>query len=476
VKPKVARKTEPIVISLPFGRDEMNLAELPTALLSDHAPEGVKTLRFEDGQGGHLTITGSDAYGLPTASDADVLVGLIQLTKIRNNFTESKVHFTRYELLRLLNWPNEGKSYHRLDQSLNRWMGVTLVYDDSWYDNRAKKVGSAKMHIIESVVIFDGNGKDEVNGIQGSLPLSSFTWNKTFMESCQADNLKRLDLETYFSLRSAISKRIYRFLDKKFYHRNAVEFDLREFALERIGLSRSYAGNAGKIKEKLKAALEELESKGFLEPLAKDVRYRQEGRGWIIRLSQVVAAPLPAPKILAENEEPPLLGQLVNRGVTRVKVAELVQKHPAKTIEAKIEIYDYLVEKKDKRVEKNPAGWLVKAIEDDYPAPKGFKSAVQRAEEAKANQQAHQRKLEEDRRKRDLEAREQSEREAIRAYWESLAPGQQAELQAAAIAQASADELQLIEPGPMKRYGMTLIRENYVRKLLEESGNLTITS
>jgi Replication initiator protein A len=408
VKSKTVKKTNPVVISLPFGRDEMNLAEWPTTLLSDHAPDDVKTLRFEDGQGGHLTITGSDAYGLPTASDADVLIGLIQLTKFRNNFTEAKVHFTRYELLCLLNWHNIGKNYRRLDQSLNRWMGVTLYYDGCWYDNRTKKPGSLKMHIIETVVIFDGSGKDEASG---SLPLSSFTWNKTFMESCQADNLKRLDLETYFSLRSAISKRIYRFLDKKFYHRDAIEFDLHDFALEHVGLSRSYAGNAGKIKEKLKAALEELESKGFLEPLAKDVRYRREGRGWIIRLSKVVSPAIPAPKI-AESEDPPLLGQLVNRGVTKAKAAELVQKHPAKTIEAKIEICDYLVEKKDKRVEKNPAGWLVKAIEDDYPAPKGFKSTTQRAEEARARQEAHQRKLEEDRRKKDLEAREENERKA----------------------------------------------------------------
>ena len=45
------------------------------------------------------------------------MVGMIQLTKRQNDFREPLVYFTRYELLRLLGWPNEGKSYHRLDES-----------------------------------------------------------------------------------------------------------------------------------------------------------------------------------------------------------------------------------------------------------------------------------------------------------------------------------------------------------------------
>ena len=55
------------------GRDEMNLAEFPITVLADRAPKGTKTLIFRASQG-QLTITGSDAFGLPTALDADVIV------------------------------------------------------------------------------------------------------------------------------------------------------------------------------------------------------------------------------------------------------------------------------------------------------------------------------------------------------------------------------------------------------------------
>src|SRR5262249_8006918 len=145
--------------------------------------------------------------GLPTAGDTDVLVGLIQLTRLRNNFTEPKVNFTRYELLKVLGWPDESKYYKRVDESLNRWVGVTLHYNNTWWDNKTKRYLSAKLHIIESVII-DDERAGRVR--RGGLPFSSFTWNTTFIQSCQADNLKRLDLDRYFGFRSAISKRVYR--------------------------------------------------------------------------------------------------------------------------------------------------------------------------------------------------------------------------------------------------------------------------
>ena len=119
------------------GKDEMNLAEFPITILTHRAPEGVKTLRYQD-QHGQLTVTGSDALGLPTAIDADVIVALIELTKKRNNFTEQTVNFTRYELIRLMGWANVGTSYDRVEESLNRWAGVLLMYDGCWWNNQSK--------------------------------------------------------------------------------------------------------------------------------------------------------------------------------------------------------------------------------------------------------------------------------------------------------------------------------------------------
>ena len=301
-----------------IGRDEMNLCEHPIALLADRVPEGCKTMVFED-RHGRLTVSGSDAHGLPTAPDSDVIVALLHLTKTRNDFTDPTVPFSRYELLELLGWPDRGQYYLRLDESLNRWVGVTLYYDGCWWDNKVKCWVDAKFHILESVVIFDREARRTLRARQQPLPLSSFTWNKMFFASCQANNLKQLDLGVYFGLKSAVSKQLFRFLDKRFYHRGDLTFDLEELAFEHVGLSRTYS-DAGRLKAKLQPALEELEAIGFLEPMTAADRYSKTGRGaWNIRLVRKLPAPakakLPPPE--PELEPTGLERELVERGVTR---------------------------------------------------------------------------------------------------------------------------------------------------------------
>ena len=294
----------------PVGRDEMNLAEFPISVLTDRVPNGLKTLEFEAG-GGKLVVTGSDAYGLPTAMDADVIIGLVQLTKLRNDFTDPSVTFTRYELLRLLGWPDRGEDYRRLEESLHRWVGVTLRYDEAWWDNDIKCRVDASFHILESVVIVDQAVRQKLRARdRQEPPPSQFTWNRIFFKSCQAGNLKRLDLETYFALKSAVTKRMYRFLDKRFYSRADWTFDLHEFALGHVGLSRNYT--AAKIKEKIQPALEELEAVGFLEPMGREQRYTQVGRGrWKIALARKAVGPdgeadgaKPTPPCLRSWSEP----------------------------------------------------------------------------------------------------------------------------------------------------------------------------
>src|SRR4030095_9120114 len=52
--------------------------------------------------------------------------------------------------------------------------------------------------------------------------------------------LKGIDFDLFESLDGAIAKRLYRFLDKRFWHRDHLEFHLKEMAWEHIGLAPSY--------------------------------------------------------------------------------------------------------------------------------------------------------------------------------------------------------------------------------------------
>lgn len=269
-------------------KDELNLAEFPIAALTDRVPDGQNTLVFEDHleqRDGppivrRLSISGHGKLGLPAALDDQVIVGLIQLTKRQNNFTNARVYFSRYELIELLGWPQDGHSYRRIEEALNRWVGVVLSYENAWWDNDEKSWVDETFHIIDNVTLYDREkAMNKASSAKGKRPkpMSSFRWNEVMFRSFQSGNLKQLDLEFYLGLRLPTSKRLYRFLDKRFYHRERVDFDLRILACEHVGMSREYAPT--ELKRRLRPALDELEKNGFLEPLHDNERYVNVEKG-----------------------------------------------------------------------------------------------------------------------------------------------------------------------------------------------------
>lgn len=485
------------------GKDEMNLAEFPISLLTNNVPDDQTMVEFKDRYFDdvtgktitrRLTITAApepvkhldkqiDKYGktewiedpaklrfrsgLPRAVDDDVLLGLIQLTKIQNNFTSPEVRFSRLGLIRLLGWPDSGVSYKRLDDSLHRWVSVTLKYENAWRDNRGKRWISDSFHILDNVQLNDTRTTDE----QGELFPSMFRWNVRVFDSFQSGYLKSIDYRLYLSLRNQTSKRMYRFLSKRMYFKADVEFVLGDFAIGHVGLSASYASNAGKLKEKLQAGLEELEAVGFLEPADKEQRYRKEGKTWHIRLKRcdapVVAAEASPP--LPIEAEPPLVAELVKQGVTRSTAVELVKGIASNRIAAQLEHLAWFQQTKPAKIT-DPAAWLVSAIKSDHAAPKGFINADERKRIAEAKA-AKELAADEARRHRQAEAaQERATKAKISAYRKALNAEQLAQLEAEAISQASDELRRGLEDPAMKLFRGTLIMQavnEHIARLLQ---------
>src|SRR5262249_50097151 len=224
-----------------------------------------------------------------------------------------------------------------------------------------------QFHVLDNVTLYDrerwrtsGRSGRSVKGDKSTpkvdkppLPLSSFRWNEVIFRSFQSGNLKQLDLEFYLKLRLPTTKRMYRFLDKRFYRRSRLDFDLRSLACEHIGLSRSYAPT--ELKRRLKPALEEMEQLGFLEPLSVEERYSYVKRGcWRIILIRGSHASAEVENPSAQDQQPAqLVDALKQRGVTSKTAQELVEAHPACRIWTKIEVFDWLLRNEDKRVGKN---------------------------------------------------------------------------------------------------------------------------
>jgi len=370
--------TSPKVHLKGMGRDEMNLAEFPLATLADRVPQGCKTLVFEDrtwdrGQRQHvarrLTISASDKFGLPTALDDEVIFGLVQLSKAVN-FANRQVSFSRYQLVNLLGWREEGKSYTRLEESLKRWLGVTLYYENAWWDKLRKRWVDAHFHLLDNLTLYHRSKRGERSAkSDNDKPLSSFTWNEIIFRSFQAGNLKSIDLEFYRRLKSAVAKRIYRFLDTHFYFSCERRYDLAHFAREHIGLSRNY--DTAQLKRRLNPAIKELEDAGYLKPLPVEERFIRVRHGkWEILF--VRAAKAIRRKV--ESRQPSgLEARLIERGVTASTAIRLVRDYPAELIEAKLQVFDQLANRRDAKISKNPAGYLVQSIRKNYMPPIGLR-------------------------------------------------------------------------------------------------------
>lgn len=436
------------------GRDELNLAEFPITLLSDRVPKGCKTLVFEiepkESRVGKVaqrkvTVTGSDAYGLPTALDDEIMVALVQLTKIKNEFTTPVVYFTRYEILRLLGWPDDGRSYARIEESIKRWTGVTLYYDNAWWNKETGTWMDENFHVIEQSSLV-GQETKKVRRARGQhdLALSSFTWSSVIFQSFQSGSLKRLDIDAYFSYSTSVAKRMYRFLDKRFWVKDRWEFNLKEFAFEHIGLSRNY--NVAQIKNKLQPALDELsqdvkERAAFLEPMDPKIRYVKVSKGeWLILLSRKRKPSQAADEVA---HQPTAVGggleeDLVQRGVTREVAAELVTNNAHEDVALRIEVFDWLIEKKNSRVIKeSPTGYLVSSIRNRYLSlPKGFEPKAARAQKLKVESDRRREEAEVAERKLEHRRRAEHAEAQMKTFWSNLSEAEQEAFDAEALREA----------------------------------------
>lgn len=177
------------------------------------------------------------------------------------------------------------------------------------------------------------------------------------------------------------------------------------------------------------------------------------------------------PALPLANPEPPLVTELAGRGVTKAIAAALLREHGEDVIRQQMDIFDAMPAKKREKID-DPAAWLVTAIRNGHAAPKGYIPAAERKRREEERQAKEREDAEKHRQEREEAARQKAEKQAIAAYWDSLTPAQQKAHDADAIAQADAEERKLIEPGPMKRIGMSILRDGYTRKLLQVAGKL----
>jgi hypothetical protein len=295
------------------GRDEMNLADFPISVLQRQQPsdangQKLDTIVYESSRldpgtrqrvSQRVTLQSSSRDGLPTPADEHVILALLYVAKHGTNFADATVHFAPGQLFEIMGWSPNGRSYRRLRGVLRRLKSLNVRYENAWWD----AAGRAYEEEVATGIIAAYRIARQVSGPRRDAELQSWvTWTPQFHESLQKGNIKRLDLELFFSLRSPAAQRMYRFLDKRFYNTPRLSLDLVEFACGHVGLTES--DNVAVLKRRLAPAIAELEAVGFLRRAGAEERYQKVKAGvWRVHFQRESSEPVASAR---EEQDPSL--------------------------------------------------------------------------------------------------------------------------------------------------------------------------
>jgi plasmid replication initiation protein len=356
------------------GKDEMNLAEFPFAVLTRSVPPGQKTIEIvQEGRTAsgkplkqEWTVTGSDAFGLPTASDEEVYIALMKFLR-DSGFRERTVRFRIADLLRIMNSSAGKRDYDRVGAALDRLTGVMIRSRNAFWDFEQKRHLTEAFHLLESYKLNTGSG---------NRSYSEVTFSEFLFASIRAGYVKNLDIGFYFQLSSPLAKRLYRLLDKHRYRGSVYEVELHRFA-SKLPLNDPYLSQ---LKRRLNPVFEELIQQDYL----RAATYRVGSEGKIIlriefalsqkqereleeALSLLTAPDAPEPEPI--GKEPSLHEALLQAGVSAIAAHQLEADFPVEKIRQQLTYLPYV------QGVRNPGGYLRRAIEGEFAPPPEWEAA-----------------------------------------------------------------------------------------------------
>lgn len=214
-----------------------------------------------------LLITGSDAFGLPRPIDDQVLLGLTTITS-ELGFASRKVEFSRYHLCRVLRWKPDGRTYRRIEESLDRIAGATLKFKDGWWDKGEEQWRSHTFHILDNVELCSKDRYEVVrlNTSAKEQALCSVVWNEVIWKSFKDGFIRKLDMELLARVakgkRRDAAVRLFRVLDKHFYFKDRQTWEVRKLCVGTLGSQSKYVSKMLPVLEK---AVKILIDVGYLE-------------------------------------------------------------------------------------------------------------------------------------------------------------------------------------------------------------------
>jgi hypothetical protein len=338
----------------PLVSAEQNLEEFPLFELKARK-RGAKARVFEkviEGEGGVSLnqvwkVMPSGEYGMPGPVDQDVYLAVLQLLQQRGGMPEDgELSFSLYELRKILGWSDDsGGAYKEIRDALLRIATTSMQSRNAFYSAEERR------RIVDTFNIWSVHfAEHEVKG-QTVRERHVLKFHPIFIRNYMAQYLKGIDSDFYWSLRSPVSKRLYRLVDLQRAGGLSWETDL--FGVRnQIPLDYNYPSQ---IKRALQKAHDELLQRDFLS----GVEY--EGKTEVIyKVSRDFARRQKARELSGDPKEIFAIERLIRERIDGDTARELVVTHgPDRCL-----FYAEAVNHQKGVVTR--AGWIVSAIKGGW--------------------------------------------------------------------------------------------------------------
>jgi hypothetical protein len=203
-------------------------------------------------------ISVPEPYELPGTFDQDTWVAVQTLVNMRGGMpADGKLSFSLYELLEIMDRSDNGQNYKELRASLQRLSATYIYSENAFYSKDIEKFETRGFNLWD--VHFSQTVHKKLGRASEKHELE---FHSVVRRSFQAEYLKTLDKDFYYSLSSRFAKRLYRLIDRKRQDNLSWSVPLERLK-QLLPLPVSYQ-YPSKIKTVLKTAHGELRERGFL--------------------------------------------------------------------------------------------------------------------------------------------------------------------------------------------------------------------
>jgi len=256
--------------------DEMNLTELPFALLTRNTT-GIYDIPLSADGKSRLACLNSLEHGLPNSLAPRVLLGLMWMWKSQCRSGEQTFLVRVRDLIVHYMHPDRFKMYapnsdtlRAVERQIN-CIANSRIHTDRWWDHKLKRHQKANIAIISDVTVVEEGGPCRARVLQ-------VTWGKPFLESMLRRYTKPIDARLVQRLEHPIDLQLYRLLDRQLALKQQQRYaNIVDFARYKLGMQGKTLDGGGRtassyVAKKLREALQRLSSEQFTVRMTIDRR------------------------------------------------------------------------------------------------------------------------------------------------------------------------------------------------------------